>query len=152
MMFELGAGGLHVVIPAKITSEEKMMLIDGGPEGTIITSHVPKEKVLPKPPADLGLLTYSGRAECLRDVLEFFGEIAKAQALILEMQINDDYLSGHDNKPHLIPDKSFQFSSNLTLDQLRATADLIVDCHVIEQTLRQCTIEENSMERRSWIK
>lgn len=93
------------------------------------------------------LSVYSGRAECLHDVLTFLLKVRSPTVFVVKIQINDEYLTGSDGQPFVIPDKTFQFETNLTLDNLREIANSIEDCHVLAQTLRQCDLKDNSLDR-----
>lgn len=81
--------------------------------------------------------TFSFRAECLADVTAFIGT-------------NDDNsLTAVGIVPDMtgFPDVEVQFDSELGLEELRQRMRAVEDGHVMVQTLRQCPLSQNSLER-----
>lgn len=103
-------------------------------------------KVIDNIDAKYGLNVFSGRAEVINDVLSFLQKLAETN-MIRDVVIKNDDLIGEDNVLMLAPEKLFEFKTNANLDYLLSIASEIVDCHVVHETLRQCTIEENSFKR-----
>lgn len=81
--------------------------------------------------------TYSFRAECPVDVERFQKEAAKA-VLVRTLTSKTD-------AP--FPDTAVEFQAEASLDELRDVIRNVVDGHVMLQTLRQCGLACNSLER-----
>ena len=84
--------------------------------------------------------TYSCRAECLHDVEE------------LRSALESYHNEYGDFEMRVVPDPRFpdvevEFTSAARLDQLDAVIRGIADGHVMLQTLRQCPLADNSLER-----
>lgn len=81
--------------------------------------------------------TYSFRAECLEDVKRFHGECLKA-GLIAELQAKPD---------DQFPDVDVELYTGASLENLRNVMRQVIDGHVMLQTLRECPLAENPLER-----
>ncbi len=85
------------------------------------------------------IYTYSGRADCQQDVLDFINTLFRGSNRVLHVFIMPD---------GKLPDTLFEFG----LAQLdnQALLDILEnqqDSHVMMETLRQCPLSENSYQR-----
>lgn len=81
--------------------------------------------------------TYSFRAECKEDVERFNEECLKA-GLMTQWQAKPDEQS---------PEVEVELQTDAPLDTLRNVIRQVVDGHIMLQTLRECPLAENSLER-----
>lgn len=87
---------------------------------------------------------FSFRAECLVDVETFVHCLANAG-----VSATIDYHRPGAECP--IPDVIAEFKSDAPLDDLREAARMVPDGHVIVQTLRQCLLSQNTLERDTTV-
>ncbi|AXK38526.1 hypothetical protein [Crenobacter cavernae] len=80
---------------------------------------------------------YSFRAECQADVKRFHQECLKV-GLITALQAKPD---------DQFPDVEVELQTDASLEALRNVMRRVVDGHVMLQTLRECPLAENSLER-----
>lgn len=80
---------------------------------------------------------FSFRAECMDDV-EKLHEECVAAGIIWSMNAKPDM-------PY--PDVDVEIKAETTLEVLRGLMRQVVDGHVMLQTLRECSLAENSLER-----
>lgn len=80
---------------------------------------------------------YSFRGEFLGDASRFFDHMAKARLRmqIIHMETNQQY------EPYL------EFRSPATLDKIMRVLDDMPDSHVMQETLRTCSLEDNDLKR-----
>ena len=81
--------------------------------------------------------TYSFRAECQEDVERFNEECLKAGLMT----------QWHAKPDEQFPDVEVELQADASLDTLRNVIRQVVDGHVMLQTLRECSLAENSLER-----
>lgn len=81
--------------------------------------------------------TYSFRAECREDVERFNEECLKA-GLMTQWQAKLD---------EQFPDVEIELQADASLDTLRNVIRQVVDGNLMLQTLRECPLAENSLER-----
>jgi hypothetical protein len=93
---------------------------------------------LPELPQGAPMKTYSFRAEAPAD-LERFQKACVAAGLLASVQDNTVF--------DPLGDVEVEFQSDATLDQLRGVFRALADGHVMLQTLRECPLSENSLER-----
>lgn len=80
---------------------------------------------------------FSFRAECPADVTEFKAACAAAGVTTsLTEQPDTD-----------LPDVEVELEASVSLDALRDVMRSVVDGHVMLQTLRECRLKENALER-----
>lgn len=82
--------------------------------------------------------TYSFRAECDTDVLNFDAEAERAKLPVSYVAM----MRGGG-----LPDVEAEFVSSATLEELRNAMRNVVDGHVMLQTLRPVSLSKNSLER-----
>lgn len=80
---------------------------------------------------------FSFRAECPADVLEFERACALAKITTSLAKLPDG----------TYPDVEVELETPVAIDALRAVMRSIVDGHVMLQTLRECRLKDNSLER-----
>ena len=85
--------------------------------------------------------TFSFRAECVRDVSALQTECGRAKLATLT-QITSD---------KLLPDVEVELETDTNLEHLRSLMRKVQDGHVMVQTLCECPLKENSLERDSSI-
>jgi hypothetical protein len=95
---------------------------------------------------------FSCRVECLRDIVAFFTVACNSgiyfeNIVIKDVALEARSINGIKKQPMRIPDKDCEFTSWGTLEELREVCGLIVDTHVLIETLRPCPLSENSLER-----
>ncbi len=83
---------------------------------------------------------FSFRAECQADVDNFKKECDNA-CLSVSIEVTPDY-----PKPGF-PDVIVEVQADATLTSLQAMMRRVVDGHVMLQTLRECPLKDNSLER-----
>lgn len=83
------------------------------------------------------LRTFSARAECSHD----FIQLLQAPHWFKAVTYKPLFRSFN------APDITLEFQTNATLEQLREALRKIDDSHVLMQTLRQCPLEDNSLDR-----
>lgn len=95
---------------------------------------------------EYGLNVFSCRAEVITDALCYLKDVTIAYMVRDVVMRDDDLLCGN-NTLKLATDKLVQFKTNATLKQLKVIARCtpVADCHVIEETLQQCKLEENNL-------
>ena len=81
--------------------------------------------------------TYSFRAECALDVSALQAECEKAK-LSTFVHITPD---------EVFPDVEVELEADTDLEHLRSLMHRVQDGHVMVQTLRECPLKENSLER-----
>lgn len=121
------------------------MLLEINASGTFVL--IPKkQQVIDNIDLQYGLKVFSARAEVINDVLIFLQQLAETN-IVRDVVVKNDDLVGEDNVLLLAPDKIFQFKTNANLDNLLNIVSDIDNCHVIYETIRECSIEQNSFEK-----
>lgn len=85
--------------------------------------------------------TYSFRAECALDVSALQAECERAKLSTF----------AHITPDKLLPDVEVELETDTNLEHLRSLMRKVQDGHVMVQTLRECPLKENSLERDSSI-
>lgn len=83
---------------------------------------------------------FSFRAECQADVDNFVNECNDA-CISVAMQVFPDYPATG------FPDVTVELQADATLSSLQAMMRRVVDGHVMLQTIRECPLKDNSLER-----
>lgn len=80
---------------------------------------------------------FSFRAECTVDVNTFQKECVKAGVITLMRTVPDE----------TFPDVEVELETTSSLEELREVMRRVVDGHVMLQTLRECALADNHLER-----
>ena len=81
--------------------------------------------------------TYSFRAECALDVSALQTECERAKLATF----------AHITPDEVFPDVEVELEADTDLEHLRSLMRRVQDAHVMVQTLRECPLKENSLER-----
>ena len=81
--------------------------------------------------------TYSFRAECVLDVSALQTECERAKLSTF----------AHITPDEVFPDVEIELETDTDLEHLRSLMRKVQDGHVMVQTLRECPLKENSLER-----
>ena len=85
--------------------------------------------------------TYSFRAECALDVSALQTECERAKLSTF----------AHITPDEVFPDVEVELEADTDLEHLRSLMRKVQDGHVMVETLRECPLKENSLQRESSI-